>query len=49
MFIATGTLIIILLAVYLLGLVTVPLLFLFIVTSRGRIVARKAPASQHPN
>lgn len=47
MFIATGTLIIMFLGAYLLGLVTVPLIFLLIVTSRGRIVAAKAPASQH--
>jgi len=49
MFITTGAVIIMLLVAYLLGLATVPLIFVLIVTSRGRIVAAKTAASQHPN
>ncbi|MCL4870095.1 MAG: hypothetical protein KJ063_14110 [Anaerolineae bacterium] len=39
MFITTATMIFLLLGAYLLGVITVPILFLLLITSRGRLAA----------
>lgn len=46
MFIATTTLIFLLLGAYLLGIITVPFIFFLVITSRGRIVATPSPTQK---